>query len=310
MNRIAVIDIGSNAIRCMVAEVRTDDILVVLTDERVQTQLAQGLATSGVLAADRIEASIQTIVRFRDRAASFGAGHIRAIATAAVRSARNGAAFAERVLCETGLRVEVIDGAREAELALASAIATFDLPDPVCIADIGGGSLEIVVRRGSVSVTTASLPLGAVVVANRLPAEEDPPPPGTLERVRRSIREELTRALGTHLAPVAHAVCSGGTVTSLIGAAAARRGEDPLDIHGAVASIEGIADVALRVTECTLEERGRIPGIPAYRAQTVLAGTLVMMELFGLLDTRTVAANRKGIREALLLEMARGVHQR
>ena len=308
VNRIAVIDIGSNAIRCTVAEVRSPDMLVVLADERIQTQLGRGLVATGVLAADRMDDSLAAILRFRDLARSFGAGHVRAIATAAVRGARNGNSFVERVLCETGLFVEIIDGAREAELALASAVATFDLPDPVCIADIGGGSLEVVVRRDSVPEISASFPLGAMVASNRLPQSDDPPPADILERVRSSVRGELAASLGDRPAPVPRAVCSGGTITSLIGAAAACRGEDPLDIHGTSASIEEITEVVSQVAACTLPERGRIPGIPAYRAQSVLGGSLVMLELFELLGTRTITANRKGIREALLLEMvARGV---
>lgn len=310
MNRIAVIDIGSNAIRCTVAEVRSGDLARTLADERTQTRLARDLVSSGTLAADRMEESLTAIARFRDLAGSLGAGHVRVIATAAVRGARNGAAFAERVLCETGLRIDIIDGAREAELALASAVATLDLPDPVCIADIGGGSLEVVVRRSGVAETCVSLPLGAVVTSNRFSVDEDPPPASFLERVRTSIRAELSGALGARPAPVPDAVCSGGTITSLIGAVAAHRGEDPIDIHGSVASIEEIADVVSQVCKSTPAERGRIPGIPAYRAQTVLAGSLVMLELFDLLDTRTVTANRKGIREAVLIEMARGVDPR
>ncbi|MEA5076579.1 MAG: hypothetical protein VB139_09560 [Coriobacteriia bacterium] len=308
MDRIAVIDIGSNAIRCTVAEVGPGTELVVLADERAQTQLARDLLSTGSLAADRMDDSVAAILRFRDLARSLEAGHVRAIATAAVRGARNGAMFAERVLCETGLRIEIIDGAREAELALASAVATFTLPDPVCIADIGGGSLEVVVRRNGAPETSASLPLGAVVTSNRLVAgEDDPPSSAFLDRIRSSIRDELAASLGDRPDPVPHAVCSGGTITSLIGAAAASRGEDPLDIHGTSATIEEIAEVAARVCAATLADRGRIPGIPAYRAQSVLGGSLVMLELFDLLGTRTVTANRKGIREALLREMADGV---
>lgn len=307
MDRIAVIDIGSNAIRCTVAEVGPGTELVVLADERAQTQLARDLVSTGSLAADRMDDSVAAILRFRDLARSLEAGHVRAIATAAVRGARNGAMFAERVLCETGLRIEIIDGAREAELALASAVATFTLPDPVCIADIGGGSLEVVVRRKGAPDTSASLPLGAVVTSNRLTAGEDPPSSAFLDRIRSSIRDELAASLGDRPDPVPHAVCSGSTITSLIGAAAASRGEDPLDIHGTSATIEEIADVAARVCATTLAERGLIPGIPAYRAQSVLGGSLVMLELFDLLGTRSVTANRKGIREALLREMARGV---
>lgn len=305
MHRIAVIDIGSNAIRCTVADVLAHDALMVVADDRIQTRLASGLVSTGRLSDASITASLEAIATLLAMIREHRAGAVRAIATAAVRTATNGQEFVERVRRELGLTIEVIDGQREASLALTSAAAEFDLPDPVCVTDIGGGSLEVVVLRDGRTDRTASLPLGAVVVLNRLPAGDAPPAPAMLERVRASIRDELAASLGRAVAPVPTAVCSGGTITSLMGAVAAAHGGSALELHGMEAPVEALRDVAEMVAACTLTERGRIPGIPAYRAQTVLPGSLVMLELFSLLGTRTVIANRRGIREGVMIEMAR-----
>lgn len=305
MHRIAVIDIGSNAIRCTVADVLTHDALMVVADERIQTRLASGLVSTGRLSEESITASIEALATLLALTREHGTGAVRAIATAAVRTAANGHEFVERVRKELGLAIEVIDGRREARLALTSAAAEFELPDPVCVADIGGGSLEVVVLRGGRTEQTASLPLGAVVVLNRLPAGDAPPPRSTIDHLSGSIREEIAAALGDAPAPVPTAICSGGTITSLVGAVAARRGDSPLDIHGARASVEDLREVASDVATLDLAGRGRIPGIPPYRAQTVLPGSLVMLELLSHLGTRTVIANRRGIREGVMIEMAR-----
>ncbi|MHB8050932.1 MAG: Ppx/GppA phosphatase family protein [Coriobacteriia bacterium] len=305
MHRIAVIDIGSNAIRCTVADVLTHDALMVIADERVQTRLASGLVRTGRLSEDSIAVSLDALKTLLALTRDHHADAVRAIATAAVRTATNGQEFVDRVHREFGLAIEVIDGQREARLALTSAAAAFELPDPVCVADIGGASLEVVVLRGDRPERTLSLSLGAVVVGNRLPAGDAPPPPGRLAQVNAGVRDEIAASLGKIPAPVPTAICSGGTITSLIGAVSARRGGSPVDIHGVRASIEELRGVAEQVASSTLVERGHIPGIPPYRAQTVLPGSLVMLELFSLLGTETVIANRRGIREGLMIEMAR-----
>ncbi|MHB8740447.1 MAG: Ppx/GppA phosphatase family protein [Coriobacteriia bacterium] len=305
MHRIAVIDIGSNAIRCTVADVLTHDALMVIADERIQTRLASGLVSTGRLSDESMAASLEALEALLALTREHHVGAVRAIATAAVRTATNGQADVERVRDGLALPIEVIDGQREARLALTSAAAAFELPDPVCIADIGGASLEIVVLRGDRPERTVSLSLGAVVVGNRLPAGDAPPPASRLAQIKAGVREEIAASLGPIAAPVPTAICSGGTITSLIGAASARRGGSAVDIHGERASIDELREIAEEVASCTLGERGRIPGIPPYRAQTVLPGSLVMMELFSLLGTTTVVANRRGIREGLMIEMAR-----
>lgn len=304
MERIAVVDIGSNAVRGTVAEVLGSGAVRIIADERIQTQLASGLLTSGRLAEDRVAASLDAVGSMVALASTRGAATVRAVATAAVRTAENGRAFIERVERETGVAVEVIDGRREAELALASAAANFDLPARACVADIGGGSLEVVLTRHGSPETIASLPLGAVTITARSGFLADPPTPREIAQTREALRRELEDALGPSPRPARLAVCSGGTITSLVGAAVARRGLSPLDIGGMTVSLDEIEVVADEVAALPMAERGTIPGIPPYRAETVLAGSLVMLELFDLLGTRTVAANRRGIREGLLLEMA------
>jgi exopolyphosphatase/guanosine-5'-triphosphate,3'-diphosphate pyrophosphatase len=304
MKRVAVVDIGSNAVRGTVAEVLGSTAMRVIADERIRTRLASGLLATGRLAEDRIAASLDAVGHMVALASTHGATAVRAVATAAVRSADNGAEFIERVERETGVAVEVIDGRREAELALASAAANFDLSGRVCVADIGGGSLEVVLASDGSAETIVSLPLGAVTVTARFGSFADPPASPEIAQTRSAVRRELEDALGPSPRPARLAVCSGGTITSLVGAAAARTGASPLDVHGVTVPLGEIEAVAAEVAALPIEERGSIPGIPPYRAETVLAGSLVMMELFDLLGTRTIAANRRGIREGLLLEMA------
>ncbi|MDY0340420.1 MAG: hypothetical protein RBS17_04325 [Coriobacteriia bacterium] len=304
MHRIAVIDIGSNAIRCTVADVLAHDALMVVADERIQTRLATGLMSTGRLSDETMTRSVEALETLLALTHTHGASAVRAIATAAVRTATNGQEFIDRVHRELGLAIEVIDGQREARLALISAATAFTLPDPVCIADIGGGSLEIVLHSGDCTSLAVSLPLGAVAVLSRLPAGDAAPRAFVLEHVREGIRDELVAALGPEPGPIPTAICGGGTITSLVGAIAARRGESLSDLHGTSARIEDFQELAACVAASTLTERGLIPGIPPYRAQTVLPGSLVMLELFALLGTDTVIANRKGIREGVMIEMA------
>lgn len=300
--RVAAIDIGSNSIRGIVAEVAPDGSFRIIDDERFQTRLGAGLVPGGEIGADRIEASVTALEHLLLVARSRGAEIVRAVATAAIRSAANGPAFIETVRSRLGLTVEVIDGETEAHFAYLSAAANFTLPDPVCIVDIGGGSLEIVfVQRGQVT-DVFSLPLGAVRLLGELPADEDPPSAGALKALTRSVRESLRVALEDEVPTLATVIGSGGTITSLAGVAAAQRGEDPFSLQGTEVSAAEIGDIVARLSAMKSRARGRVPGLAAYRADTAVPGGIVIRELVRLLGAERLLANQRGLREGILLD--------
>lgn len=300
--RVAAIDIGSNSIRGVVAEVAPDGSYRIVDDERFQTRLAAGLTGPGMLAPERIEASLVALEQLVRIAEARGAATIRAVATAAVRTAANGRDFLAAARDRLGLTVEIIDGETEGRFAFASAAANFELPDPACVIDIGGGSLEIVIAYGGQIAEIHSLPLGAVRLHAELPVDEDPPSPRALKRLRAEVREALSAELDDDVPHIPTVIGSGGTITSLVGVSVAARGGSPISLQGAEASAREIRDTFDRLSAMRSAARARVPGLAAYRADTVVPGGVVITEVMRIFGAERILANQKGLREGILID--------
>src|SRR6185437_2010735 len=125
--RVAAIDIGSNSIRQIVADVSTNGTIRVVDELKAQPRLGTGVSATGQLSADSMQAALETLSRMATLAKQLGAERIEAVATSAVREAANGREFLDRVRVETGLRVRTLAGEDEARLTFRSALAHFDL---------------------------------------------------------------------------------------------------------------------------------------------------------------------------------------
>ena len=300
--RIAAIDIGSNSIRGVIADVAADRTYTLLADERFQTRLAADIAETGALSEERMEDSLAALEHLLLMAGEHDVSLVRAVATEAVRQARNSDDFIARARTRLALDIEIIDGETEGCFAFLSARANFELPNRVCIFDIGGGSLELVqVVRDRVK-QVRSLPLGAVRLLAALPDAEDPPSPATLDGLADRVRHELAAALGPRVRPVPTLIGSGGTVTSLVGVTVAARGGDPLAIQGQSISAAECHDAWASLAALPREERMDVPGLAPYRADTCVPGGVVVCELMRLLDAENLFANQRGLREGILLD--------
>ncbi|TFG44072.1 MAG: Ppx/GppA family phosphatase, partial [Gemmatimonadales bacterium] len=143
--RLAAIDVGSNSIRLLIATYDPKTGLAPIDEIKAQPRLAQGLAATGMLDPEAIERALVALRRMADVAKRRGATRIAAVATAAVREAKNGDEFVRRVRDEIGLPLQVISTAHEAQLSYRSVRHHFRLDNTkALVADIGGGSLELV----------------------------------------------------------------------------------------------------------------------------------------------------------------------
>jgi exopolyphosphatase / guanosine-5'-triphosphate,3'-diphosphate pyrophosphatase len=167
--RLAAIDVGSNTIRLTVAEVEKDGTYRILDEEREMVRLGHDMDRTGRLGEEAVDRALAAIGKMKAIADGFEVAEIRAIATSAVREAANGRAFTREVLRQHKVRIDVISGEEEAELAFRSAKRHFDLEGrSTAVVDIGGGSVEVILAAGTVIDQIHSLPLGAVRVTERL----------------------------------------------------------------------------------------------------------------------------------------------
>src|ERR1700750_390801 len=161
--RVAAIDIGSNSIRQIVADVSAEGAIQVVDEMKAAPRLATGLSTTGELAEASINAALEAIERMATLARTLGAERIDAVATSAVRDASNAAHFLSSIQRRTGLRVRVLDGEEEARLSFRSAVAHFDMGvGRSVVMDIGGGSLELALAAEGVIERLGSMPFGAI----------------------------------------------------------------------------------------------------------------------------------------------------
>jgi exopolyphosphatase/guanosine-5'-triphosphate,3'-diphosphate pyrophosphatase len=233
-----------------------------------------------------------------------GVRRIAAVATAAVREAENGAEFARRVQEELGIPLRIIDAETEAALSYRSVAHHFPLAGArALIADIGGGSLELIGAVDGLVELTRSLPLGAVRLTElHLGGRGDPH--RAVKRLRGEVRKQLKKSFRPREWNAATIIGSGGTFTSLGRMAMARRGLPiPDAIHGATVATAEVETLLDWLTEMPAEQRGVVPGLNPQRADIIVAGLAVTAELLAQVDARSVTVSAFGLREGLLLDM-------
>ncbi|CAG0982523.1 Exopolyphosphatase 1 [Phycisphaerales bacterium] len=306
--RLAVIDIGSNSIRLLAVELIDDRSWKVLAEERAMTRLAQGLARSGEISPEAMARSVEAIGRFKAIADKIGVENVRAFATAAVREAGNRQDFVSLVRDRTGLALEIVSALDEGRLTHRSVARVFDLSQgTAAVADMGGGSLEVVFSQNGVITANTSMPLGAVRVTESLGGADACAGPRFTE-MRSYAKRHIRRRVREPEVPPTILVGCGGTFTTLLTLAAAARGVLIERSSPALASLGPVSRAQIKallkdLRKLTLEERLRVPGLPSDRADIVIAGFAVTERLMAHLGVSQLSVHPGGFREGLLMRM-------
>jgi len=303
--RIAAIDIGSNSIRQIVADVSPNGGIRVIDEMKSAPRLQTGLHDTGALGDEPMRLAVESLTRMATLARQLGCRRVEAVATSAVRGATNGAAFLRRIKEATGLRVRVLAGEEEARLAFRSALAHFDLGrGRAVVMDIGGGSVEIALAAEGIVERFASLPFGAVRLTERF--LRDRPGAKGVKKLRKAIRDDLRDLLPVRDWRGAEVIGSGGTFTNLAGMFLARQGVRVAhSVHGTRMPWHEIEHLLEMLQDLAPAERLAIPGLNAGRADIIVAGLAVAAEVCACIEPRGFVASAYGIREGLLLEVAR-----
>ena len=302
--RIAAIDIGSNSIRQIIADVSPDGSIRVIDELKASPRLGAGLDRTGALSLVAIQNALATLSRMAALAKQLGAKRTEVIATSAVRRATNGQRFLDLVRDETGLRVRIVDGVDEAALSFRSALAHFDLGvGRAAIIDIGGGSLELALSADGLVERLISLPLGAIRMTEEFLAGDGQK---GLKRLRKHVRRTLKRDLPVSDWRGSRVICSGGTATNLAGIFLARKGmESVRTVHGTVVPRVELEHIIDLLDDMSLSERQGVAGLNPVRADIIVAGLAAVAEVVARLDAREIVVSAYGIREGVLLEAAR-----
>lgn len=305
--RIAALDLGSNSFHLVVVETRPDGSFVPLVREKEMLRLGDRVGRDGVIGADLFDRAVEAVRRFRALAEAEGATEIRALGTAALREARDGSDLVDRIEAETGVAVKVVSGVLEAQLIFEAVRASVVIePRPALCADLGGGSLELMVGDAAGLRYATSLHLGV----GRLTAElvrHDPPSEKDVDRVLRRARELLTPVLPDLLRERPRMLIgSSGTLCTLVRMAAAERGVVVGEsVNQLTVGAGELAAVRRRILALPLAERERLPGLDARRADLVPAGAIVLAELMRASGLESITASDWALREGIVISALR-----
>jgi exopolyphosphatase/guanosine-5'-triphosphate,3'-diphosphate pyrophosphatase len=290
--RVAVIDIGSNSTRLLVADVE-DGRVAPIERRSTVTRLGRGVDLSGRLAAEAIEAACTAIDPYVATLQEMGAERIDAIATSAVRDAANGGAFVAELRERFALSARVLDGEEEARLTYLGATSEHFPEEPTVVIDIGGGSTELIVGEGRAIDWHTSLQAGVVRHTERH-LTSDPPTPVELEALADDLRGLIDAA--TVAAPGASAgIAVAGTPTSLAAIELELDPYDPKQVHGHVLELPSIQRMLSQLASVPLAQRTEIPGLHADRAPTIVAGVVTLVEVMRSFDLGRITVSEHDI---------------
>ena len=261
MKKIAVIDVGSNSVRLMF--LADGKILYKLLNT---TRLGEGIAFSPFLKSEAIERTAKAVAEYVEKAKAEGAEGVFAYATAAVRSAKNGAEFVRRVDELCGVKVEVLSGEEEAEIGLAGALGTRDGG----VIDVGGASTEVIVRKNGKLVYEKSVDIGVVRLKD------------TCGRDKRALEQASLKAVDAYgNVPTAcvdfYAI--GGTATTLAALFLKLKAYDPQKITGTLLTQTDLKALADELLSLSVEKIAAHPCVSPKRADVIAGGAVLFSVL-------------------------------
>lgn len=299
---IAVIDVGSNSVRLLVARELSSAAFEVVDEERFDARLAKG-QLGGNLTADGMQRGLRALRIVCQVASSFSPTTTVVVGTEALRRAPNAPEFLARAREQTGISLRILSAAEEAYAGFLGVINSTALRDGYLL-DIGGGSLELIRVRDRVLVDAQSAPLGAIYATERY-LRSDPPSPKEVRTLRKAVRAEYT--VGEQSETL---YGSGGAVRNLARLTRSRGGYPLRRLHGFVIPRREVRRLATTLLRATVDERRHIPGINLARADILPAAAAVVDELMDMTGASTLTVAGQGLREGVLWQELRGENAR
>jgi exopolyphosphatase/guanosine-5'-triphosphate,3'-diphosphate pyrophosphatase len=301
--RVGVIDIGTNSTRLLIADVEGASVEEVERRTTV-TNMGRGVDHSGSICSEAVEGVCGVIADYKARYEEMGAERVMAVATSAVRDAVNGEAFIAELRERFGLDARLLTGEEEAHLTYLGATAHRPTEDATLVFDIGGGSTELILGSGREVGFHTSLQAGTIRQSERH-LTSDPPDPHELEDLAADIRNLIDRAIAAQPGPKpTHAIAVAGTPTSL---AAIDQGLEPYDperVHGYRLGMRPIQRMLSRLSSLPLAERLRVPGLHPGRAPTIVAGTVILVQVMRAFSLQEVEVSELDILHGSALSAA------
>lgn len=309
MPRYAAVDIGSNSLRLLVADVDPNAGIRILAEDRQVTRIGESVFREGIISAATMAEVCSVLARMRALIARFEPRGVRAVATSAVRDARNQLEFYDAASKAIGTQIEVISGLEEARLIQLGVLARWPQPGKrILIIDVGGGSAEIILSDGGERREAFSKPLGAVRL-NEVFLKSDPPSPRELRRMEQYIREKIEPALER----IPHrkfdrVIGTSASAAALVSAVARVPKSRREEVDRQRVTLPQVRRLYKLLSTKSLAERRKVTGINARRAEIIIPGVAVFLNILEAFGATALHYSAGGVRDGIVADLAaRGV---
>ena len=307
--RSAFIDVGTNTLLCLIADIRDTGRFRVLDDLAEIARLGQGVDQTGVISAAGEERAIAILARYRDRCNDLGVEEITAVGTSALRDARNSDQVRARIRDALGIDIRVISGAEEAGYSfLAVQRGLSNLDHELLVIDIGGGSTEFILGNENGVSRALSVDVGSVRLTERY-LHGDPVRADEVSAMGAAVEAQLAAVKSEIIAQASSPTLVGiaGTFTTLVAIEKKLTRYSPSQVHGSVLNLPEVKRHVAMLQSRSVAERKQIAGLEPKRADVIFAGAFLIEKIMELFGARQVVVSDQGVRYGLLHEAAKSL---
>ncbi|HEX9829049.1 MAG TPA: Ppx/GppA phosphatase family protein [Bacteroidota bacterium] len=306
--RVGAIDIGTNTILLLVADIQPDGTLVVVRDEHAIARLGKGVDAHQMILSETFERAVEFLQPYQSVMTAERVEVMTVCGTSFLRDAQNKNEFIEFVQQKLGLQIRVLSGDEEGDLTYLGGISEFRTPgkkSDFAVLDIGGGSTELTVGTDSTVSHRVSFDIGSVRLTERF-LKTSPPATGGLESAREYIRTHLQRH--PHVPSSARLIGVAGTLTTLAAMELNLKHYDRTAVSGHVLTRATVNNIFEELSSKNLDELKAYPQILPARADILLAGILILREILDTLEREEVTVSDRGLRFGMAIEAAKQNH--
>ncbi|VBB06914.1 ppx/gppa phosphatase [Lucifera butyrica] len=306
MQRIAIIDLGSNSARLIVMHIYENGAYNLIYHQKEGVRLSEGTTGENTLRPEAISRAISALKTFSHMCSLLKVDKVLAVATAAVRNATNGQEFVKLALEQTGIPLRIVSGEEEAKLGFIGVINSVDINDALLF-DLGGGSTELTLIRNRRIEQSVSLPFGAVNLTEKF-STQDKVSENQLTELKIFINQKLDaypwlKDIGLPIIGI------GGTARNIAKMDQRRKNYPFPKLHNYRLGVYSLEDLWKSIVRTSVNQRGKIPGLSSERADLIVAGTTIVKCLFDATRSPNLIISGCGIREGLFLEQYRNQEQ-
>ena len=305
MNRLAVIDLGTNTFHLLIADVDTTGVKVI-HKEKQSVKIGENGISQGIIAVPAQERAIHTLQEFKQKIEALDVGVTYATATSAFRNASNGRELAEKIRNVTGIEINIIDGVQEAQLIYQGVRQALKI-DTACalIMDIGGGSVEFIIVQDDKIQWMHSFEIGAQRLMDRF-HHMDPISPEEIEKLMVYLKDELaplSKAMQLYKPNLL--VGASGTFDTLSLIYCTTEGMKPMDGPEQPLTIDGFEAIFQEIIEKNRAERLAIPGMLEMRVDMIVVASCLIKYILNSYNLNSIAVSSYALKEGVLYEIAK-----